>query len=47
MELPDNIAAISRMQYYIEKHLDERITLDDIANAAGYSKYHAETPPVN
>jgi AraC-like DNA-binding protein len=42
MELPDNFAAVSRMQHYIEAHLDETITLDDIAVAAGYSKFHAE-----
>ena len=41
MELPDKAAAVSRMQHYIEAHLDEEITLDDLANAAGYSKYHA------
>ncbi|MDR2043119.1 MAG: AraC family transcriptional regulator [Clostridium sp.] len=42
MELPEKAAAVSRMQCYIEAHLDEDITLDDLANAAGYSKYHAE-----
>ena len=41
MELPDKAAAVSPMQHYIEEHLDEKITLDDLANAAGYSKYHA------
>jgi len=41
MELPDKAAAVSRMQHYIEAHLDEEITLDDLANAAGYSKYHS------
>ncbi len=41
MELPDKAAAVSRMQRYIESHLDEEITLDGLANAAGYSKYHA------
>jgi AraC-like DNA-binding protein len=29
------------MQYYIIAHLDESITLDDIAKVASYSKYHA------
>ncbi len=29
------------MQHYIAAHLDEDITLDALANAAGYSKYHA------
>jgi len=41
MELSDEIRAVSRMQHYIISHLDENITLDAIANAAGYSKYHA------
>ena len=41
MELSDKAAAVSRIQHYIEVHLDEEITLDDLANAAGYSKYHA------
>jgi len=41
MELSDKAAAVSRMQRYIEAHLVEEITLDDLANAAGYSKYHA------
>ena len=35
------IKAVSRMQHYIETHLDEAITLEGIADAAGYSKYHA------
>ena len=41
MELSDKIAAVSRMQKYINAHFDEKITLDDICHAAGYSKYHA------
>lgn len=41
MDLSDKAAAVSRMQRYIESHLDEEITLDDLANAAGYSRYHA------
>lgn len=41
MELPEKAAAVSRMQHYIEAHLDEQITLEDLANVAGYSKYHA------
>lgn len=41
MGLSDKIKAVSRMQYYIIAHLDESITLDDIAKVAGYSKYHA------
>ena len=41
MDLSDKIKAVSRMQHYIETHLDEAITLEGIADAAGYSKYHA------
>jgi len=41
MELSDKVKAVSRMQHYIIEHLDEDISLDDIADAAGYSKYHA------
>lgn len=49
MELPDkavackhpHVKAVGAMQHYIEAHLDEEITLDDLAKAAGYSKYHA------
>lgn len=41
MELSDKVKAVSRMQHYIIEHLDEDITLDALANAAGYSKYHA------
>jgi AraC-like DNA-binding protein len=42
MELPDKAAAVNRMQKYMLSHLDEDITLDDLAAVAGYSKYHAE-----
>ncbi|HOL92257.1 MAG TPA: AraC family transcriptional regulator [Clostridiales bacterium] len=41
MELSDKARAVSRMQRYIAEHLNEDITLDAVANAAGYSKYHA------
>lgn len=41
MEFSDKIKAVSRMQHYIDAHLDEDITLDAIAKAAGYSKYYA------
>ena len=40
MELPDNAAAVSRMQHYIEAHMDEEITLNKHANAAGYGAGH-------
>ena len=41
MELSDKITAVGRMQAYIAAHLDEDITLDALAETAGYSKYHA------
>lgn len=41
MVLPDKALAIARMQAYIAAHLDEEITLESIAEAGGYSKYHA------
>jgi AraC-like DNA-binding protein len=41
MELSEKAAAVSRMHRYIESHLDEEITFDDLVNAAGYSRYHA------
>ncbi|NLC19358.1 MAG: hypothetical protein GX757_09115 [Clostridiales bacterium] len=41
MKLSDKVKAVSRMQQYIATHLDENITLDDVADVAGHSKYHA------
>jgi AraC-like DNA-binding protein len=41
MELTDKITAVGKMQDYIAAHLDEEITLDALAAAAGYSKFHA------
>lgn len=41
MDLPEKIKAVSRIQHYINDHLDEDITLDDIAKASGYSKFYA------
>ena len=37
----DNINAVQRMQSYIESHLNEPITLHMLADAAGYSPWHA------
>jgi len=37
----DNINAVQRMQSYIETHLNEPVTLYMLANAAGYSPWHA------
>jgi AraC-type DNA-binding domain-containing proteins len=39
--MKDKITAVDRMQKYIKAHLDEDISLDALASAAGYSKYHA------
>ena len=33
--------AVQRMQDYIESHLDEPVTLQQLAKAAGYSPWHA------
>lgn len=41
MESADKTAAVQRMQEYIAAHLGEEITLEQLGNAAGYSKYHA------
>jgi AraC family transcriptional regulator len=41
MDSWDNIDAVQRMQSYIEAHLHEPITLHMLANAAGYSPWHA------
>jgi AraC family transcriptional regulator len=41
MDSLDNINAVQRMQSYIESHLNEPITLHILANAAGYSPWHA------
>ncbi|MCJ7696061.1 MAG: AraC family transcriptional regulator [Anaerolineaceae bacterium] len=38
---PDTLNAVQRMQDYIEEHLQDLITLKDLANAAGYSPFHA------
>ena len=41
MECWDNINAVERMQNYIEAHINEPITLHRLAEAAGYSPWHA------
>jgi AraC family transcriptional regulator len=41
MDSWDTINAVQRMQSYIEAHLQEPITLHMLANAAGYSPWHA------
>lgn len=41
MEIQENIEAVERMQAFIDAHLKERITLHMLAEAAGYSPWHA------
>lgn len=41
MESWDKIEAVQRMQDYIDQHLNEPITMHQLANAAGYSLWHA------
>lgn len=41
LESWDKIDAVQRMQNYIEEHLTESITLYMLAQAAGYSPWHA------
>jgi AraC-like DNA-binding protein len=41
MDNLENIKAVERMQSYIETHLTSPITLHKLANAAGYSPWHA------
>lgn len=38
---PEPVNAVKRMQAFIEKHLQEPITLHKLAGAAGYSPWHA------
>ncbi len=42
MEHLDVVTAVEKMQSYIEGHLQEKITLKQLANAAGYSPWHCE-----
>lgn len=41
MERWDKINAVQKMQDYVETHLHEPITLKNLADAAGYSPWHA------
>ncbi|GHU73558.1 hypothetical protein AGMMS49992_12550 [Clostridia bacterium] len=41
MQFSEKITAVGAMQTYITAHLGDDITLDSLAEAAGYSKYHA------
>lgn len=36
----EHTAAVTRMQTFIERHLDEEITLHALAQQAGYSPWH-------
>lgn len=38
----EKINAVNRMQVYISEHLDQKISLTDLARIAGYSPWHAE-----
>ncbi len=42
MEIWDKLKAISRIQEFIEQHINEQITLYMLANASGYSPWHME-----
>lgn len=42
MESMEKVDAVQRMQDYIEEHINEVITLYKLANAAGYSPWHAD-----
>ncbi|MDD4414775.1 MAG: AraC family transcriptional regulator, partial [Oscillospiraceae bacterium] len=41
MEFSDKVNTVGAMQRYINAHLNENITLEHLADVAGYSKYHA------
>lgn len=41
MECTESVVAVRQMQAYIEDHLHEPITLRNLADAAGYSPWHA------
>ena len=42
MESWEKIRAVQKMQFYIEDHLTESITLNMLAKAAGYSPWHSD-----
>ena len=42
MESWDQVNAVQRMQDYIGQHLNEPITLRELANCAGYSPFHCD-----
>ncbi len=42
MNQTETIKSVQKMQEYIEKHINERISLKQLGDAAGYSPWHAE-----
>jgi len=40
MESREAVDAVQRMQDYIEEHINEKITMGELAKAAGYSQWH-------
>ncbi|MGE5627533.1 MAG: helix-turn-helix domain-containing protein [Solirubrobacterales bacterium] len=42
MEKAEIVISVQKMQEYIEEHLNEKITLKQLANAAGYSPWYAD-----
>ena len=42
MQQAEIVISVQKMQEYIEAHLNEKITLKQLANAAGYSPWHAD-----
>ena len=42
MEDCDKVRAVQRMQIYIDEHIHEKISLKNLADAAGYSPWHAD-----
>ena len=41
MEQSEAFKATERMKQYIQTHIQEEITMSQLARAAGYSMYHA------
>ena len=41
MELTDKVMAVGKMQRFIDRHIEEEITLEDLSASCGYSKYYA------
>lgn len=41
MGFADKVVAVGKMQKYIDSHIEDEITLEDLSRVCGYSKYHA------